>query len=34
MDNGKFVQIGAPWCGYFESLTSVEIETDNHKIVI
>lgn len=34
LDNGKFVQFGAPWCGYFETLISVEIETDNHKIYL
>lgn len=25
LDNGKFVQFWAPWCGYFETLYSAEI---------
>lgn len=34
LDNGKFVQFGAPWCGHFETLVSVEIVTENHKIYL
>jgi hypothetical protein len=30
-DNGKEYQIHAPWCGYFESLNSVEIVENNPK---
>jgi hypothetical protein len=35
-NNGEFYQIHAPWCGYFESLNSVEIKSnnDNMKILI
>ncbi|MCW3110530.1 MAG: hypothetical protein JWQ09_5036 [Segetibacter sp.] len=33
-DKGKMLQMSAPWCGYFESLNSVEIEENNSDMKI
>lgn len=33
-DEGKPWQLHAPWCGYFESLNSVEIEADQSDLKI
>jgi hypothetical protein len=30
-DDGTVMQISCPWCGYFESLNSLEVKTKSHK---
>jgi hypothetical protein len=30
-DDGTVMQISCPWCGYFESLTSLEVKTKSEK---
>lgn len=30
-DDGEVMQISCPWCGYFESLNSLEVKVKSHK---